>query len=244
MKRVADDEDDIDELFDHADLQARVGGGAKKKKTTMIEPTVKKASMRPCGLITRQKELEKLGLAEERATCFGCIYVGEQDAGAVAYEDIMALLNMIRRSIARTDPVNLAIHLAQRYLQIQTDVNDNLRPGETPLPDWTAATILEHLRSHNTDPELQLWMRISEFQELAQIALNASVVVDPDTGTHSIDEKQCKMYVELCKTLETLRKSDPSKHVFYSGGNHIDMKTASQGPIATQGKTLITYLKS
>ena len=244
MKRAEDDDDEEELLFDHEDLQARVGANAKKRKTTIIEPTVKKASLKPCGLLTRQKEMEKLGMAEERASCFGCIYVGEQDAGAVAYEDIMALLNMIRRSIARTDPVNLAIHLAERYKQIQTDVNDNLRPGETPLPDWTAATILEHLRSHNTDPELQLWMRISEMQELAQIALNASVVVDPDTGAHSIDEKQCKMYVEISKTLETFRKSDPSKHVFYSGGNHIDMKSASQGPIATQGKTLITYLKS
>lgn len=228
-------------LFEHEDLMARVNKRARK--TTIIEPVPKKAAPKACGLITRQRELEKLGAAKERAHCFGCIYVGEQDSGAVAFEDIMALLNMIRRSIARTDPINLAIHLAERYKMIQDDVNDNLQPGETPLPDWDAATILEHLRSHNTDPELQLWMRISELQELAQIALNASVTVDPDTGAHSIDEKQCKMYVEICKTLESFRKSDPSKHVFYSAGDHLDMKAASQGPIATQGKTLISFLK-
>ena len=80
-------------------------------------------------------------------------------------------------------------------------------------------------------------------QEMAQIALNASVEYDPDTGNYSINEKQAKIYLEIIKTQDTYAKSDPSKKAFYSGGNHIDMKSASQGPLSINGKRLIHYLR-
>lgn len=234
-----------DFVVSHDEIMDQVSGNGPppKKSAKLLQNNTKKASMRPCGLKTRQHELEQLGEPDDRSTCFGCCYVGEHDAGAIAYEDIMAILNMVRRSIARADPITLVKHVAQRYRQIQREVNDNLQPGESPLPDWSEATILEHLRSHNTDPELQQWMRASEMQELAQIALRASVVLNPDNGELSIDEKQCKMYLEIVKSLETFSKSDPSKKAFYSSGGHIDMSTASQGPISLHGKRLIRYLK-
>lgn len=229
-----------DDVFEYEAVMGKKRSG----KTTLIEPSRKKAAPRACGLASRSEELAKLGAATHREYCFGCCYVGEQDSGAVAYEDIMAILNMVRKSIAHTDPVNLALHVAVRYAQLQRDVNDNLMPGEKPLPDWSAATILEHLRYHNTDPELQLWNRISELQQLARVALNASVVMDPDTGQESIDEKQYKAYLDFIKTIEVLQKSDVSKKAFYSGGSHIDMKAASQGFVAISGKKLMSYLQS
>ncbi|MFK5952649.1 MAG: hypothetical protein QM498_06285 [Desulfobacterium sp.] len=215
----------------------------RKRGGGLIEPVVKKASSKPCGLITRQRELAELGRPADQAGCFGCCYVGELDYAAAAYEDIMALFNIVRKSIARTDPINLVIYLATRYKIIQDDVNSHLQPGEEPLPDWTSATILEHVRSHNTDPEIQLWLRISEMQELAQIALHASVEYNPDTEEYSVNEKQCKIYLDIIKTLESYSKSDPSKKVFYSGGNHIDMKAASSGFMNISGKRLISYLR-
>lgn len=234
---------EVREGIDNDDDDNRQTRKRGRKGNGLIEPVTKKASPKACGLISRQLELSKLGEPKDRAGCFGCCYVGEHDSGAVAYEDIMALLNMVRKSIARSDPINLALHIAEKYKQIQDDVNSHLQPGENPLPDWDAATILEHLRSHNTDPELQLWIRISEMQELAQIALHASVVYDPDTGERSVNEKQSKIYLDIIKTLESYSKSDPSKKAFYSGGDHIDMKAASQGFLSVNGKRLISYLR-
>jgi len=200
-----------------------------------------KVTLEQCGLLTRQQEFNELGSPDAQSGCFGCCYNGEQEAGAATREDIVAIMNMIRKTISKTDPINLAMHVAQRYKKIQDDVNSNLMPGEAPLPDWTAATILNHLRVHNTDPELQTWHRIVELQELAQIALNASVVRNPDTGAVSIDEKQAKMYLEFVKQLESQSKSDPSKKLYYSGGNHIDMKVASEGPISYSGKNIVDF---
>ena len=209
---------------------------AKKSKVGHSKPQLEQ-----CGLLSRQAEFNELGSPGPRGTCFGCWYIGEQEAGATSSQDIKALMDIIRKTISKTDPINLAVYLAERYERIQADVNGSLMPGEKPLPDWTPASILEHLRNHNTDPELQTWHRMVELQELAQIALNASVVRNPETNAVLIDEKQGKMYLEFVKQMETQSKSDPSKKLYYSGGNHIDMKTASEGPIAYSGKNIIDF---
>jgi hypothetical protein len=213
-------------------------------KKTKGKQTTAAAEYVPCGLETRAQEENELGTPDARCGCFGCVYVGEQDSAELPYEDIMALLNMMRRSIARSDPINLSIHVAERYDQLRTEVNRNLMPGEEPLPEWTAATILDHIRNHNTDPEIQLWIRLTEMQELAQVALHASVQRNAETGEKHINEKQCKIYLELVKQIESLQKSDPSKKVFYSGGQHIDYKVASQGFLAMSGKPVVSYWNS
>jgi len=196
-----------------------------------------------CGLETRQKEKLNLGLPESRANCFGCVYVGEREAGAIPYEEIMALIDMIRDSIARTDPATLAAHVAKRYAAFRKEINSNLLPEEQPLPKWSAATILDHIRFHNTDPEIQTWIRLSELQELLQVALFASVELDPVTGDKQVNEKQAKIAMDIIKTIESVQKSDATKKMFYSGGAHINIKNAAQGPIATSGKNIVNFLK-
>lgn len=209
----------------------------------LIEPVNKKPKPIPCGLPTRNAEQEELGQSNSRVQCFGCIYTGESDAGAIAYEDIVALMNIIRESIARTDPLNLAIHVAHRYARIQEEVNNNLPPGRMPLPDWNAASVLDHIRNHNTDSELQTWLRMSEMQELAQTALHSAVEIDMTTGAKSLNEKQTKLYIELVKAMKMLSKSDLSTEIYYSGGRHIDMNNASSGFLAISGKPMISYLR-
>jgi len=221
--------------FDDLDENNQQSENKKHKKQREYEA---------CGLDTRQEELNELGTPDNRSGCFGCVYIGERDSAAIPYEDVMILIDMIRKSIARTDPINLSIHIARKYEQLRCEINSSLMPGEVPLPEWNAATILDHIRNHNTDPEIQTWVRLAELQELAQIALHASVERDPETGQKRINEKQCKMYMELVKAMESLAKSDPSKKVFFSGGAHIDMKVGAQGMIAISGKNIVDYWKS
>jgi hypothetical protein len=208
----------------------------------IIEPVNKKPKPVPCGLPTRRAE-RRLGDTADRAQCFGCIYIGEAESGAIGYEDVIALMNMVRESIARTDPLTLAIHIAERYAKIQEEVNSNLPPGRNPLPDWNAVSVLDHIRNHNTDPELQTWMRMAEMQELAQTALHSAVEIDVMTGEKSLNEKQTKLYMELVKTMKMLSKSDLSSELFYSGGRHIDMNNASSGFLAISGKPMVSYLR-
>lgn len=204
-----------------------------------VRPVKKKHRVyEPCGLDSRQKEENELGIPDRQGNCFGCVYIGEQDAAAIPYEDIIVLINYIRKSIARTDPINLSQHVAEQYAALRAEINSSLMPGEKPLPPWSAATILDHIRNHNTDPEIQTWVRLSEIQELMQVALYSSVEQDVETGTKQVNEKQCKIYMDLCKMAEQIQKSDPTKKNFYKPGAHIDMKSASQGFIAISGKNL------
>lgn len=229
LNAIIGNNNDDGENDDNIDIEDDEPVRPAKKKQRVFEP---------CGLDSRQKEENELGYPDKQGNCFGCVYIGEQDAAAIPYEDIIILINYIRKSIARTDPINLSQHIAEQYAILRADINRTLMPGEKPLPKWTAATILDHIRNHNTDPEIQTWVRLSEIQELMQVALYSSVEQDVDTGAKQVNEKQCKIYMDLCKVYEQLQKSDPTKKNFFKPGAHIDMKTASQGFIAVSGKNL------
>lgn len=225
-----------EDVIEHDALMQEVDEG-------MLKTNRKKPSVQMCGLPSKEMELQILGQSDGNAQCFGCCYIGEHDTAVGSYEDIMSLINMVRQSIARVNPIYLAKYVAKKYKHIQDQVNDSLQPGDEPWPDWTAATILDHFRNHNTDPEMQSWMTLSELQEMKRIASDAAVVYDPDTGQKSLDEKQTKLFLELVKTIETYSKSDPSKKLFYSDGKHLDVKSASDGVISTSGKRLVRYLE-
>ena len=208
------------------------------------EPPEKRVKVyETCGLQSRNEESNALGKPDDRKGCFGCVYVGERESAAIQYDDIFALVSMISKTIARTDPINLSLHVAAKYKAIRDDVNSSLLENEQPLPKWTAASVLDHIRHHNTDPEIQLWLRLCEMQELIQIALQACVEQDPETGQKRTIPSQVKIYMDLIKAYETLSKSDPAKKVFHKPNAHIDMDTGSQGLIAVSGKNIFNYSK-
>lgn len=197
-----------------------------------------------CGLHTRKSEVNELGFPSSRANCFGCVFIGESDAGAIQYEEITGLMNMIRKTIARTDIINLAKYVSKAYTKIKRDINNNLLLHEAPLPDWSPASVLDHIRHHNTDPEIQAWIRLTELQELIQIGLQSSVEKDEITGDVRLEEKQTKLTMELMKLHESIAKSNPAKKLFYSKSKHIDIDASSSGLIASGGKNIIDYYKN
>lgn len=231
-----------DDIFNYENVMQSKKRAVSTTTTKSSDP--KKQKLKQYGLISRKYEYDELGPPDTQSGCFGCCYVGEQDSGAAPYEPIMKLMAMIRKSISKTDLVNLAINVARKYEEIRQDVNNNLLPGEKPLPEWKAATILQHIRYHNVDPELQTWVRMTEFQELMKIALDASVVIDEDTGEIRTNPIQIKIYLELNKQMEVLSKSNPSEKLYYSGGEHFDTNVASEGFISFSGKPLIAQWKS
>jgi hypothetical protein len=216
---------------------------ADDSRLTLIEPVSKKRPPIPCGLDSRRQEYDELGEKAPISECFACIYAGEERSGYIQSEEIQKMLNMIRVSITKISPTVLCKYIARKYLEIQYEVNRNLLDGQEPLPDWPAASVLDHLRNHVNDPALEYWFRACELNELTQIALHASVVIDPSTGNKSIDVHQGKMYMEFIKLKEALAKSDLTKKNYYSDGAYVDTSSASTGPIATSGKKLIAYMR-
>lgn len=236
--------ENVDDIFQYDAIMKTKKAISKKREATespaSASSSSKKTNMVQCGLVSRQQEFNELGSPDLRSGCYGCCYIGEQEAGATPIEEIVVLMNMIRKCYPKTDHINLAIHVAAKYEKIRSSVNSKLMPGESPLPEWKAATILHHLRMHNVDPELQTCNRMFEMQEVAQVALNAAIVKNPDTGEMQVNIGQAKMYLEFHKSMEALSKTDVTTKLGYSGGNHVDLKSLSEGPISYSGKALMS----
>ena len=193
-----------------------------------------------CGLVTRMEEKEELGDPGRRSTCFGCVYIGEREQTAIPYKDIMDLIEMGRAAVGRCDPITLATDMALRYKAIRRKCNQNLMAGEQPLPQWKAATILEHIRMHNQDPETQMWITLCEIQELKQAALEGAVEMNQSTKRKRVNEKQVAAYEKLVKLQWYVQGKDPQKMWGYSGGSHIDPKSINQGMMALSGKNIVS----
>jgi hypothetical protein len=235
-------------LIDYADMEVPSFADTrprKKRREDEPEPMVvpePPPRVLPCGLPSRQQEEMELGMPDDPTYCFGCAYIGEHDAGAVKYEEIMGLIRILRTGVARTHPTCLAIDVARKYAAIAADVNDNLMPGEEPLPSWSAASILDHVRNHNTDAEVQQWLRQHDLQELSNVYLYYTVKKNEATGEMELDDKKAKMYLEIVKQLEVIAKTDPSTKAWYSHGSHLDPKSLTQGVLAVGQKKIISYL--
>jgi hypothetical protein len=181
---------------------------------------------------------------DDQDNCFGCMYLGEYDMGAIHHEDLIALMNRQRKAIGKVCPRVLARDLAQRYKIIQEKVNAKLSNTQVPLPDYDENDIMNHWLYHTVDPELQVWLRMWEKQRIAQKSLKAMFVKNLDNNEEFIDEKQHKIYTDTCKEMENLYNRDVTKKLFYSGGSYLDSKSIAQnGSLSYSGKTIIEYMR-
>lgn len=206
----------------------------KKQKTTW---TI-------CGFdSTQYEEDELLTPSLDRSTCFGCVYVGERDKTTIRFERVADLIRMIRTSVARSDPVVMARHVAKEYAKLRREVNTTLIEGEAPLPKWDAAMVLDHVRYHNTDPEMQTWLRLTEIQEVLKVARRSMIERDDDNGEKRVNPQQFRVYKDAANLWNVVAKVDPSKCTFRSNESLIDMKAACQPIIALTDKTIVDYFE-
>jgi len=230
---------DCDDVFTFKTNNKKVcdtGGG------TMVSN--KKQCLQICGPQSRTIEEETIGISSvNRDTCFGCSFTGECESGAIASEEIVALMNRIRKTLPKTDPKELAKDIATRYKIIQQNVNNRLLDGQVELPDWEAADILDHLRNHNVDSELQHYFQLKDVQEARNVAYKAMFVKNPETDDVLLDKTQTELWMKLRQELKDLYKTDHTKNNYYSGGSYIDNKVASEGSIFYSGKNLYGHLK-
>lgn len=233
-----------DDVFQYEKVMSakrkRVAESAVGSAAAAAATASKKATFKQWGLTSRRQEFEELGAPSPESGCYGCNHMNQAQMGPTPYEEITGLIQTIRKSIARTNPIELANFIASRYAEIREDVNSKLLPGEQPLPEWTAATILHHLRFHNVDAEIQNWRRMVELQEIEQVALHASIIQNEETGEIKIDPQQYKIYLETGKQIEALSKSDLTTKNYYSDGALLEQRTLKEGPIALSGKPLLS----
>ena len=188
-----------------------------------------------------EEEMEDLGEPQHRRRCFGCRYVGENKGPAMQHERVKEVFDLIGNGMGKMDPVALALEVHDLYTEIATEVNANRNRGDDPLPAWEPATILTHFRHHNTDPQMQLWLRIDRLQKMMKIQEEESLVkINRRTGKRSIDRTQFQIYDRTIQRWERLMAKDPSKMMYYDEDSHIK---DPKGIIDIGGKRVYQFFK-
>lgn len=190
-----------------------------------------------------KQEKKELGSPESRSSCFGCVMIGERDKTAIPFEEFNQIIEMQRKSVAKVDMITLAIAMARKYKKLRNRINGNLLEGEMPLPPWKASTILEHIRFHNQDPELQQVIVLSEIQEARKVAFHALMEKNKRTGKKRVNKDQAAVYERMVKLQFFVQSKDATKMAFYSSGAFVEPKTLNEGAFASQGKKLVSFWK-
>lgn len=134
----------------------------------------------------------------------------------------------------------LGNELARLYKRLQEDVNSkNLHDGRDPLPDWEAADIIEHLRHHNVDPEIQTWVRLVEIQEMITLCIGNMMEENSVTGHRRVNMQELRKYDLLLHQWYFVSSKPLEKLFAYRKASRIDVQSMQQ-PFATSvGKSLI-----
>lgn len=191
-------------------------------------------------LKSRKRARRALGKPGSRERCFGCVYLGERDTG-IPSKDLQLLIDIQRNCAACSDLTPMVKAMAEQYEIFRTKINASLYEGETPLPPWPAAMILDHLENHTLDPEVQKVMVLKEVQELRWEAANLCIEKSKTTGRKRINKSGVDAYEKLVKLQFYLQKLKPEEMDYYSGGSRINPSSTKQGLIATGTKKLIRY---
>lgn len=188
-----------------------------------------------------EEELADFGEPQHRRRCFGCRYVGENKGPAMQSERLKEVFDLVRDSWGKMDPVALVLETHDLYTEIATEVNASRGHGEDPLPPWEPATIMAHFKHHNTDPQMQLWLRIDRLQKIAKLMEEESLVkINRRTGKRTIDRNQWQIYDRVVQRWTGLMKQDPSKMMYYDKDVHI---ADPKGIMDVKGKRVYQFFK-
>ncbi len=191
-------------------------------------------------LAMEERIATELGPKGLRKDCFGCMY-SEKTAKMCSTEfEKMCFLGA--KCVGQMSMEALGVIMARHYAAFRRDTNSRpMEEDDEPLPEWPAASIVDHLLHHNTDPEIQTWINLIRIQEMITIAIDSIVEFNETTGKKRIAEKGLKSYDTLVK-LWYFTASRPLPKCFgYKKGKHIDVDANNQPFITRHGKALVDH---
>lgn len=190
-------------------------------------------------LPSRKREREALGEPEGQDRCWGCIYDWDSKGAIMRDEHIAEMSAIARSGIVKACPQSVAREMARHHGKLRREINAT-RGDRAPIPEWTPASILNHLRNHNVDPEIQTALRLYEIQEVLTKAFDAIVEISDKTGEVRINEKQAAIVERYIKLWYYVSGKDHKKLAFFNPGSHVDTNVASQSVVTTSRKAVIT----
>lgn len=103
----------------------------------------------------------------------------------------------------------------------------------------TAATVAEHVRRHQQDPEVKQIVMLEELQEIREALVALVFEKNNKTGQKRGNKTQIDNLDKIIKLELTVQARDPAKMALYSAGARVDQSIRDQGPVAASTKNLI-----
>jgi hypothetical protein len=111
------------------------------------------------------------------AVCFSCKYASTtSDGSSINHEGVKNMVNFMHSNLRKVNIIVLAKMASEMFeREVRGPANRNLQPGDLPLPKFHWTTIIDHLRFHTDDAELNLLHDCRTVKTLAHIILKNKV---------------------------------------------------------------------
>lgn len=193
-------------------------------------------------LTSRKREREELGTPQPRNECFGCVYDMSTDGVTICHESFKELCVVASQCIGQMSMEALGKELGRLYEDFRQDMNNRSQHEDrVPLPPWKPSSIVEHLKYHNVDPEIQKWVRLIEIQEMINLTMETAIEINPITSKRRVNKDALRTYTELVKLWYHVAERPMEKQFGYRKKGRLDIEVANQPFITKNQKSIVDY---
>lgn len=185
----------------------------------------------------------ELGEPTPQHRCFGCRYAGQNRSGKFSDIAIKEIFAVMAEGIGVSWPPALAVEISLLQETYRKQVNAKLKPGQTKVPKWKPATILEHWLLHTADPEIRQWLQMMRIQKqmynIERRSLNRRSRI---TGRIIADKDQTMVWSRMLHDWWFVSAKDPRKFSYFNEGAMFDRKAVTTpGGFVTKGRPMYNF---
>jgi hypothetical protein len=215
-----------------------------KKQEHEIEQDKGNGIWTPYELPTRKRLREELGSAQERKTCFGCVYDMSADSVHINSQDFKQLCLVASKCVGQMSLEALGKEIERLYESFREEANKKEQHEDRrPLPPWSASSIIEHLLFHNVDPEIQMWIRLIEIQEMIRTSQDSILEYNEKLKKMRVNKEASLVYERLVKLWYHVASRPLEKQFGYRKNAKIDIESVNQPFVTKNQKSIVDYYK-
>lgn len=166
---------------------------------------------------------DRFGRADPREQCWGCRHGSAEDA-PVNSERVQEMQRVVENNWGRMNIVDIAVEVHAFFEEyIRRPTNDLLEDGERSVPEWTVATIIDHLEWHGKEPAIQLQVMLERNGRVMDTIYKSQLFrrrVDETGGPVAqlqVDPDAYKLFNESMRMHMRLYAQKPARMAFHSG---------------------------
>lgn len=205
------------------------------------EPEEEKEKWELQSLGSNKRAREELGEPGPRQFCFGCVYDLSTEGVPMCNESFRELVMVASKCIGQMSIEALGKEIERLYEQFRRETNKKKLHEGTPLPEWKASSIVEHLLHHNVDPQVQVWVQLCHIQELIATELESIVEIGSKSKKPRLRKDGVQNYERLVKLWHHVSARPMDKMFAYRKDNKIDVESINQPFITRNQKSIVDY---